>query len=164
FIVLAVKSVWQYYAPSREVLVLLYMLKRMVNDSIRIGLVNGVYSLRRLSLLDYNELANYDVPSYYKLCAISRAAGILAARKKTIRRGFPTREPYAIRQQLVCCYSFKVTGGVLEIPISRGKRLPLPLTNHTLSVMTQPGVKVRSFTLTRTKLCLCIARDTSTVG
>src|SRR5436309_15529085 len=139
------------------------MFRRMVNDSIRIGLVNGVYSLRRLSLLAYNQLANYDVPSYYKLCAISRAAAILAARKKTIRRGFPTREPYAIRQQLVCCYSFKVTGGVLEIPISRGKRLPLPLTNHTLSVMSQPGVKVRSFTLARTKLCLCIARDTSTV-
>ena len=133
---------------SREVLVLLEMFRRMVNDSIRIGLVNGVYSLRRLSLLSYNQLANYDVPGYYKLCAISRAAGILAARKKTIRRGFPTREPYAIRQQLVCCYGFKVTGGVLEIPISRGKRLPLPLTNHTLSVMSQPGVKVRSFTLT----------------
>jgi len=156
---LASKSVWQYYAPSREVLILLEIFRRMVNDSIRIGLVNDVSSLRRLSLLSYNQLARYDIPSYYKLCAISRAAGILAARKKTIRRGFQTREPYAIRQQLACCYGFKIKNGGLEIPISRGKRLRLPLTNHTLSVTSQPGVQVHSFTLTRNRLCLSIARE-----
>jgi len=44
------------------------------------------------------------------------------------------------------------------------------LTRHTLDVISQPGVKVRSFTLTRSRLSLCIARDvpllqcTSTVG
>jgi hypothetical protein len=47
----------------------------MVNHSISIGLAYDVSSLRRLSLLSYNQLASYDVPSYYKLCAISRAAG-----------------------------------------------------------------------------------------
>src|SRR5256886_7445355 len=52
---------------------------------------NDASSLRRLSLLSYNQLAQYDSPSCYKLCAISRAAGILAARKKSIRRGFTTR-------------------------------------------------------------------------
>jgi len=66
--VLAVKSVWQYCAPSREVLVLLEEFRRMVNDSIRIGMMNDVSSLRRLSLLSYNQLAHYDSPSYYKLC------------------------------------------------------------------------------------------------
>src|SRR5436305_11364589 len=94
FIVLAVKSVWQYYVPVDDVLRLLDVFRRMVNDSIRIGLVNDVSSLRRLSLLSYNQLAPYDSPSYYKLCAISRAAGILSARKKSIRRGFATRTPY----------------------------------------------------------------------
>src|SRR5436309_10989936 len=64
-------------------------------QSIRIGLGNDVSSLRKLSLLSYNQLAHYDSPSYYKLCAISRAAGILAARRKSIRRGFTTRTPYA---------------------------------------------------------------------
>ncbi len=167
---LAVKSVWQYYAPSGEVLVLLEMFRRMVNDSIRIGLMNDASSLRRLSLLSYNQLAHYDSPSYYKLCAISRAAGILAARKKSIQRGFPTREPYTVRPQLVSCYGFKVKSEGLEIPISRGKRLSLPLTKHTLTVISQPGVQVRSFTLTRNRLCLSIAREApriecaSTVG
>src|SRR5438445_242278 len=98
---LAVKSVGQHYAPTHDVLGLLEVFRRMVNESIRIGLANGVSSLRRLSLLSYNQLAHYDSPSYYKLCAISRAAGILAARKKSLRRGFATRTPYSVRQQFV---------------------------------------------------------------
>ena len=142
----------------------------MVNDSIRIGLANDASSLRRLSLLSYSQLAHYDPPSCYKLCAISRAAGILASRRKSLRRGFPTREPYALRPQLVSCYGFKVNNGGLEIPLSRGKRLSLTLTKHTLTVVSQPGVQVRSFTLTRNRLCLSIAREAlriecaSTVG
>src|SRR5881628_1152779 len=167
---LAVKSVWQHYAPTRDVLGLLEVFRRMVNESIRIGLANNLSSLRRLSLLSYNELAQYDSPSCYKLCAISRAAGILAARKKSLRRGFTSRTPYAVRQQLVSCYGFKTKNGRLEIPIARGKRLSIPLTKHTLDTISQPGVEVRSFTLTRNRLSLCIARDvvpvecTSTVG
>src|SRR2546422_2364168 len=167
---LAVKSAWQNYAPSREVLGLLEVFRRMVNESIRIGLANDVSSLRRLSLLSYNQLAHYDSPSCYKLCAISRAAGILAARKKSLKRGLPTRTPYSVRQQLVSCYGFKTKNGRLEIPIARGKRLNIPLTKHTINVVSQPGVEVRSFTLTLNRLCLSIARDvpmvecTSTVG
>ncbi|OLE69124.1 hypothetical protein AUF78_12850 [archaeon 13_1_20CM_2_51_12] len=90
---MAVKSVWQNYAPTRAALGLLKMFRAMVNDSIRIGLVNDASSLRKLSLLSYNQLAHYDSPSCYKLCAISRAAGILASRKKSLKRGFATKEP-----------------------------------------------------------------------
>jgi len=132
--------------------------------------VNNVSSLRKLSLLSYSQLAHYDSPSYYKLCAIGRAAGIQAARKKSLKRGFPTRQPYTARSFLVSCYGFKIKSGALEIPISRGERLSLPLTNRTLGVISQLGVEVRSFALTRNKLCLSIARDaphlecTSTVG
>ena len=164
FIVLVVKSVWQYYVPVGDVLRLLHVFRQMVNDSIRIGLVNDASSLRRLSLLSYNQLAQYDSPSCYKLCAISRAAGILATRKKSLKRGFATRTPYAVRPQLVSCYGFKTKNGGLEIPVSRGKRLSIPLTRHTLDVISQPGVEVRSFTLTQNRLCLCIARDVARVG
>src|SRR5467141_1398370 len=160
---LAVKSVWQHYAPTRDVLVLLEVFRRMVNESIRIGIANDASSLRRLSLLSYNQLAHYDSPSCYKLCAISRAAGILASRKKSLKRGFSTRTPYAVRQELVSCYSFKTKNGRLEIPIARGKRLSIPMTKHTIDIISQPGVKVRSFTLTRNKLCLSITRDVATV-
>jgi putative transposase len=170
FLLLAVKSVWQSYASSEDVLRLLRVFTRMVNESIRIGLMNNVSSLKALSLLSYSQLAKYDSPSCYKLCAISRAAGILAARNKSIRRGFPTRTPYAVRPLLISCYSFKVTNDGLEIPITRGKRLSIPLTKHTIDAIRQPEVRVRSFTLTRDRLSLCIARDidsleyVSTVG
>src|SRR5207249_103986 len=156
---MAFKSVWQHYAATRDLLGLLEVFRRMVNDSIRIGLLNDVSSLRRLSLLSYNQLARYDSPSYYKRCAISRAAGILAARKKSFRRAFPTGTPYAVRQQLVSCYGFKIENGGLKIPVSRGRRFSIPLTKHVLETISQPGVKVRSFTLSQTRLCLCIARD-----
>jgi putative transposase len=152
------------------VLGLLEVFRRMVNESIRIGLANNISSLKKLSLLSYNQLAQYDSPSCYKLCAISRAAGILAARKKSLKRGFPTRTPYSVRQQLESCYSLKTRNGGLEIPVSRGKCLSIPLTKHTLDLISQPGVEVRSFTLTRNRLCLSIARDvpiverTSTMG
>jgi putative transposase len=146
------------------------MFRRMVNESIRIGLANDASSLRRLSLLCYNQLAHYDSPSYYKLCAISQAAGILASRKKSLRRRFPTGMPYAVRHYLVSCYGFRVRTGGLEIPISRGKHRSLPLTKHTLDMISQPNVRVRSFTLTRNSLSLSISHDSpridcvSTVG
>src|SRR5438876_11333227 len=124
----------------------------MVNESIRIGLANDVSSLRWLSLLAYTRLARYDSPSCYKLCAISRAAGILAARKKSVRRGYAPRTPYAFRGQLVSCYGFKLENGALNIPVSRGKRLVIPMTKHTLDVIWKPGVRVRCFTHTINKL------------
>src|SRR5438093_8178576 len=135
----------------------------MVNESIRIGLAYDASPLIKLSVLSYNRLTQYDSPSYYKLCAISRAVGILAARKKSVRRGYAIKTPYAVRPQLVSCYGFKTKNGCLEIPVSRGNRLSIPLTRHTLDVISQPGVTVRSFTLTRNRLSLCIARDVAPV-
>src|SRR5947209_12919762 len=107
-IVLAVKSVRQNSPLPQEVLGLLETFRRMVNDALSIGLAYDASSLRKLSLLSYNQLASYDIPSYYKLCAISRAAGILASRKKSVKRGYPTRTPYSHKPLLVSCYGFKI--------------------------------------------------------
>ena len=57
FIVLAVKSVWQYYVSSNDILGLLGVFRRIVNESLRIGIANDASSLRKLSLLSYNQLA-----------------------------------------------------------------------------------------------------------
>src|SRR5439155_8170939 len=91
--------------------------------------------------------------------AISRAAGILATRKKSICRGYPSKTPYSVRPQLISCYGFKIENRSLRIPVSRRKRFRLPLTNHTLAGISQTGVTVRSFTLTPHSLSLCIARE-----
>ncbi|MGH9857021.1 MAG: hypothetical protein ACRD4B_04165, partial [Acidobacteriota bacterium] len=82
--------------------------RQMVNVCIKIGLDNDVSTMKKLCSLAYNRLAGYDSMSYYKLCAISHAAGILANRKKSIKRGTNPRRPYAKRSLLVSCYGFKI--------------------------------------------------------
>jgi len=159
----AVKAIRQNYSGSIELSRLMDVFRRMTNDCIRTGLVNNVSSLGKLSSLSYNKLSNYDSPSYYKLCAISRAAGILAARKKSVRRGFPVREPYSVRPQLISCYGFKIRNGLLEIPVARGIRFGIQLTKHTLGAISQPGVEVRSFTLTPHSLSICISREVAPI-
>jgi hypothetical protein len=75
--------------------------RRMTNDCIRIGLEYGersggsTPSMKRLSLLAYDDLrARCEGFSGYALCAISKAAGILSARRKSMRRGYSTKAPY----------------------------------------------------------------------
>jgi len=131
----------------------------MCNDAIRVGLAADASSLKRLSKLTYHELARYDVPSYYKLCAISKAAGVLASRKKSIRRGFPTKTPYLSKPLLVSCYGFKIEEGALLVPLGDRESEGIPLNAHTLAVISQARVKVRSFTLTERWLSLCIAKE-----
>ena len=104
----------------------------MTNDCIRIGLASETTSLKRLSLLSYKELNRFDVPSYYKLCAISKASGILASRKKSIRRGFPTKDPYLRKPILVSCYGFKIVNGKVRIPLGN-KKFEEILSNKTFT-------------------------------
>jgi putative transposase len=101
--------------------------------------------------------------SYYKLCAISRAAGILAARKKSLRRGICSKNPYSIKPQLISCYGFKVDRGSLCIPLGDRKYRSISLNKHTLSTLSVPTVMVRSFTLSIHKLSLCISKEVSEV-
>src|SRR5208282_4273202 len=94
----------------------------MTNECVRIGMEfereqgNGMtLSMKKLSLLSYGQLKQYRGYSRYKLCAISKAAGILSARRKSIKRGFPTRTPYVRKPQLVSCYGFRLENGSLII-------------------------------------------------
>jgi hypothetical protein len=86
--------------------------RKMTNAVIRIGMANGnVSTLKRLSILSYRELKKRyrdNTPSYYKLCAISKASGILASRNKSIKRSHDTNDPYVKRPLLVACYGFKI--------------------------------------------------------
>jgi putative transposase len=145
--------------------------REMTNLCIRVGLENNITTLKRLSLSTYNQLKSFDVPSYYKLCAVSRASGILSSRKKSIRRGYPTKAPYARKLVLVSCYGFKVEDGKLFVPFGDREYEQIPLNNHTREVLSDPTLRVRSFTLTEGSLSLCISKDveemeglTSTVG
>ncbi len=72
-----VKSVKQDYQPSDRVSNLLEDFRCMVNDCIRIGLNENITSMKLLSLKAYHLLEAYDVATYYRLTAISKASGIL---------------------------------------------------------------------------------------
>ena len=136
----------------------------MVNDCIGIGIANNITSLKALSLKAYHKLEYYKVPSYYKLCAISRASGILASRKKSMRRGVPTKSPYAVKQHLTSCYGFKLEGNsILRVATGNREFLKIPLNRHTQEVLSDPALRVRSFTLTASVLSICISKEVQEV-
>jgi len=157
---LAIKNIKQNYAPSDRILNLLEQFRLMANDCIRIGIANNIPSLKVLSLKAYHKLEYYDVPSYYKLCAISRASGILASRKKSMRRGVPTKSPYAVKQHLTSCYDFKLEGNSIS-RVATGNRefLRIPSNRPTQEVLSDPALRVRSFTLTASVLSICISKE-----
>ena len=154
------KSVKQRLIPTPPIVRLMESFRLICNDAIRIGLAADASSLKSLSKLAYDSLKRYeDIPSYYRLCAISKAAGILASRKKSIKRGFPSRNPHLSKNLLVSCYGFRVEGASLFVPTGDRRFERVPLNAHTLAVLSQPDVRVRSFTFNDNSLSLCIAKE-----
>lgn len=123
--------------------------RQMVNDCIRIGLENNndASTLKKLSRLCYPVLGKYDIVSYYKLHAISKAAGILSNRKQSIKRGHPTKTPYMKHASLISSYGFKVENGVLKVPLGARQYFDIPLNPHVQGILSDPAVTVCSFTL-----------------
>ena len=157
----AVKSVQQHYTPSCEILRMLDEFPQMLNDCVRIGLAEDVTSLKSLSAKTYHQLATYNIMSYYKLCAISKATGILRNYRKARKKNPEAREPYSRRPQLTTCYGFKIRAkpGMLLLPFKPKQPLPIPLNAHTLRVLSEPGIQVRSVTLTNKELSISYAKE-----
>lgn len=160
----AIKSVKQNYQPSSEILALLENFRSMVNDCLRIGLKfeeenHAAPSMKKLSLLCYSELKRYEVYSDYRLTAISRAAGILSARRKSMKRNIFTKSPYVPRPLLVSCYGVKIQDGRLRVQLRAGQSEHIPLNSHTLRVLSDSALRINSFTLTSTSLSICASRE-----
>jgi hypothetical protein len=109
------KSVRQRFHPDQHTLALMESFRQMTNTCIQIGLENDASSLKRLSLLSYKELHEFQLPSAYKLCAISKAAGILTHHKKLSKRHH-VNSPYCTRPNLATCYRLKLLNGNLRMP------------------------------------------------
>jgi putative transposase len=139
--------------------------RQMTNDCIRTGLQfemenNRTPSMKKLSLISYTELRRrYGGYSEYALCAISKAAGILSARKKSIRRRFPTKAPYLSRPVLVSCYGFKVDNGSLIVHLDGETFESIPLNAHTRALLSDLTLRVCSFTLTEESVSLCVSKE-----
>jgi len=136
----------------------------MVNDCLRVGLKfeeenRSTPSMKKLSLLCYGQLKKYEVYSAYRLTAISKAAGILSSRRKSIKRGFFTRTPYASRPLLVSCYNVKVQDRKLRVHLGDGQFEDIPLNAHTLRVLSDAELRINSFTLTAASLSICFSKE-----
>ncbi len=163
---LARKAIKQCYRPSAQMLSVMESFRQMTNDCIRIGMdfeksgESMTPSMKKLSLLAYRELrTRYGGYSHYALCAISKAAGILSARRKSIRRGIQTRTPYSSAPFLVSCYGFKIEEGNLIIHLDVDKFESIPLNSHTRALLSDSSLRVRSFTLNERCLSLCVSQD-----
>ncbi|HXX72665.1 MAG TPA: transposase [Candidatus Acidoferrales bacterium] len=157
----AVKTVQESYNPDGRVLQLLDQFRLMLNHCIRVGVEENLSSLKALSLKCYAQLSEYDVMSYYKLCAISSATGILRNYRKAKRKNPHIKEPYARILRLTTCYGFKIQDGKLLLPLHAREHLPIPLTRHVQETIM--GCEVRSVTITRDRISLAIAREAADV-
>jgi putative transposase len=163
---LAKKSIKQRYQPSVELLSVIESFRQMTNDCIRAGLEFGKQnssatpSRKRLSYLCYAQLRkSYGGYSQYAICAISRAAGMLSARRKSIMRGFRTKVPYVSKAALVSCYGFKIEDGCLIIHLDSERRESIPLNSHTRAFLSDSRLEIRSFTLTKESLSICVSKN-----
>jgi putative transposase len=161
----ALKSVRQSFCPSDDLIRAMESFRRITNECIRIGIETNVSSMKELSSRFYLKLREdftFDnLPSRYYLTAISKAAGILSARKKSMKRGIPTKDPYLRKLILISCYSFKVTKyGFLQFYIAPKKKVSIQLNKHTLECIFNAKVQneVRSFTISGESLSLSIRK------
>lgn len=157
----AVKAVKQSSTPSAKILSLLEDFRCMVNDCIRIGLQENITSMKALSLKAYHQLETYDIATYYRLTAISKATGILRNYRKSLRKNPNIKEPYACKLILVDCYGFKVEGNRLRITIRKGEYEYIPLSRHTLETMS--AYTTRSITLTARTISITFSKETAEI-
>ena len=117
----------------------------------------------KLSNLSYSQLAKYNIISYYKLAAISHAMGILANRKKSLKRGLKPRQPYARQPLLVSRYGFKIINEVLKVPLGKRRYYDIPLNNYVTRILSDSLLRIRSFTLTADLLSINISREVAEI-
>jgi putative transposase len=145
--------------PNSEQLQMMETFTCMVNDYIKIGLKNDCTTLKKLSLLSYHKLDKYNMMSYYKLNAISQAAGRLQQRKRSLKRGINTRQPFVQKPFLVNCYGFKINGCLLSMPYKQRQPIHILLNEHTQKVLADPTLKVESFSMSWNGLSFCISKQ-----
>ena len=131
----------------------------MVNDCIRIGLENNCSTLKKLSILSYHKLEHYPILSSYKLNAISQACGRLSQMKQSIKRGVKTRTPFVRTLYLVNCYGFKINGMLMSIPYKPRNPINILLNGHTVKILSDHQIQVRSFSINESGISLCISKQ-----
>ena len=129
--------------------------RQMVNASIGIGLETAKTSLKSLSIASYHRLKIFGTRSEYRLCAISRAAGILK-NYRNLSKKHRVRVPYCRRAGLTICYGVKIKDDELILPGG----FHIILNNYVLRVLRQPNIRIRSATLTGSRIGVSFSKET----
>ena len=158
------KSITQRYDSTVDLKELLVTFTKMINHYIKIGMRENTHNMKKLSVLCYHKLYNYDVLGSYKLCAISRAAGILSNRKQSIKRGRKVRLPMVRKPFITNCYGIKHNGCLLTIPYKNSKSINILLNNHATPVLSDPDLMVHSFSMTDTSISIYISKKVEPIG
>jgi putative transposase len=130
----------------------------MTNECIRIGLAEGKTSLKSLSLACYPKLESYELSSAYKLCAISKACGILGRYRKLSKK-HQVRVPHCKKPSLTTCYGIRLVDGKLRM---RGG-VEIPLNSYTQRFLSQPNLEIRSVTLTPQSISISVRKQVEPV-
>ncbi len=154
----AIKPISQKYAPNSDLMDMAATFTKMANHCIKIGLKEDTHNMKRLSMLCCHELRNYGILSSYKICAISRAAGILSNRKQSVKRGVRIRDPIVKNPFMTNCYGIKHNGALLTIPYKKHNTINILLNDHTQKILSDPALTVRSFSLTALNISLCVSK------
>ena len=129
----------------------------MLNDCIRIGIREHVTSMESLCAKAYHQLGQYDVATYYRLTAISKAAGILRTYRKSLRKNPSTKVPCVKKLHLTDCYGFKIQGKSLRLTLRAHEYAYIELNGHSLAAFS--GCTPRSVTLTPRTLSIAYAKE-----
>ena len=166
----AIKSIKQSIPPNKDLNGLMEIFRDMMNHCIRVGIKENCSTLKRMSILSYHELKDYDILGSYKLNAMSQACGILAKYKKELKKNSNAKMPYVSKPYITNCYNIKHNDSLLTIPFKPYQPINILLNPHTQKILSDPTLKVRSFTITALNISICISKEideiecTKTVG
>ncbi|HEV2118635.1 MAG TPA: transposase [Candidatus Bathyarchaeia archaeon] len=155
-LVRAMKAVKQKYQASEDLLWLLDEFRRVVNVCVMIGIERNISSLKSLASAAYSSLSR-NIPSYYRLGAISTATGILRNYRKAKRKNSGTIVPYARKMMLTTNYGFKIENNLLRLPIKPRQYIYVKLNDHTMKALS--GFEVRAVTVTPQSLSISHSRE-----
>jgi len=137
--------------------------RRMVNETIRIGLERNITSRFRLQKEVYPILRN-DLHTWYILTAVEKASAILRHYRKTKRKTSNIQKPYVEKPFLsVAKHAYKIIDGNLRLPIKPKQYFYIPLNKHTLSVLSEPNLKLGSVTLTANTVSISFSKETAEI-
>jgi len=129
----------------------------MAYNAVRYGQENEVTSRKGMKEF-YRSLRGTDLPSCYKVAAITRACAVLKSREKSKKRGIQTKYPRPLRPMVCIVSGFFVTmKGRLFIPLRRDRYADVLLNHHVQEQLADK--KIRSLTITPGSLSFCISEN-----